>query len=148
MNRKLIVDVVALAAYLVAANPALTGINAHEWIGCGLLVVFVVHSIQHYDQVGDAFRGSSKGKLLKRFNIVVDMLVLMLFMVVTVSGFGISGAVLSAFGTYVDGYFLWNPLHSISAKVLLVLLIVHLVLHGDWIMGLFKKGKKHGKDYE
>lgn len=146
MNRKIVIDVVALIAYFIAANPAFTGISAHEWIGCGLLLVLVVHSVQHYDQVIDAFKGSAKGKLLKRLNVIVDILVLILFMVVTVSGLGVSGSVLPAFGTYADGYFVWDPLHSISAKALLALLIVHLVLHGDWILGLFKKGKKNGKN--
>lgn len=39
-RRNLVIDIAALAVYLVAANPAVTGIGIHEWLGLGMLVIF------------------------------------------------------------------------------------------------------------
>ena len=35
-GKNLAVDAVALAVYAVVANPAVTGIALHEWLGLGL----------------------------------------------------------------------------------------------------------------
>ena len=38
---KVIFDIVLLALYLVAANPALTGVPFHEYLGAGIFVLMV-----------------------------------------------------------------------------------------------------------
>ena len=53
-----VADAVALAVYLVAANPALTGIGLHEWIGLGVFVAFAAHAAQHAGWVADTVRGA------------------------------------------------------------------------------------------
>jgi hypothetical protein len=72
-------------------------------------------------------------------NLVLDVATLVTFMVVTVSGLGVSRHILPLFDLVSPGYFFWNPLHSISAKVLLALLVVHIVVHWRWLWGLVKK---------
>ena len=57
-RRNLAIDIAALAVYLVAANPAVTGIGIHEWLGLGMLVIFFVHAAMHVDWVIEAVRGS------------------------------------------------------------------------------------------
>ncbi len=45
MDRKMLAfDVVVLVVYLAAANPAITGIGAHEWLGLGVCLVLVAHA--------------------------------------------------------------------------------------------------------
>lgn len=141
IRKNLAIDAVALAVYLVVANPALTGIGAHEWLGLGLLLVFLVHCVAHVDWVGSAVSGFRCASWGTRGNLVLDALILMAFATVTVSGLCVSGAVLPAMGLYAEGYFFWDPLHSIAAKVLLALLLLHVVMHGKWIIGLIKKGR-------
>ena len=140
-KKNLAIDAVALVAYLVAANPALTGIGVHEWLGLGILVVFLVHCIVHVDWVGSAIVGFGNATWGTRGNLALDALILVAFMVVTVSGLCVSGAVLPAMGLYSEGYFFWDPLHAISAKVLLALLLVHVVVHWKWFFALIRKGK-------
>nr|WP_221899057.1 DUF4405 domain-containing protein [Gordonibacter massiliensis (ex Traore et al. 2017)] len=130
-----------MAVYLVVSNPALTGIDAHEWLGLGVLLVFLVHCVAHADWVGSALFGFGRAAWSVRGNLALDVLILAAFAVVMVSGLGVSGAVLPSMGLYVEGYFFWDPLHSIAAKVLLALLLLHVVVHGKWIIGLIKKGK-------
>ena len=145
MRKYLVIDIVALLVYLVVANPVFTGIGIHEWLGLGLFVVFLIHVVMHIDWVGATLRGKKNTEaanenqsLARKGNLILDVLVLIVFAVVTVSGMGISGTVLPTFGLYVDGYYFWNPLHSISAKILLALLLLHIALHWKWIIAAVK----------
>lgn len=148
MERKnLAIDAVALAVYLVVANPALTGIGLHEWLGLGVLIVFFVHVVMHVEWCFDAVRTSRKHPSWARTgNLVLDAVILVAFMVVTVSGLLISGAVLPAVGLYAGGYYFWDPLHAVAAKVLLALLLVHVVVHWRWFAAAFGKRKVKGDD--
>lgn len=141
-RKSLIVDLVALAVYLVSANPALTGVPAHEWVGIGVFVVFFVHMVQHVDWVSETVRSMFNHPSAGRIGyFVLDVLILVSFVTCTVSGVLISGTVLRTFGLFADGYFFWDPLHAASAKVLLALLIVHLALHWRWIVRHLKRRK-------
>ena len=67
-------------------------------------------------------------------------------MACAVSGLMVSGAVLPFFGLYAEGYYFWGPLHAVSAKLLLALLLVHVVAHWRWVASfLKKKGPEHGE---
>ena len=130
-KKNLAIDVAALAVFLAVVNPALTGIGVHEWLGLGMLLVFFVHALLHADWAVGALRGSIA-------------LIVVALMAVTVSGIMVSGAVLPTFRWYAQGYYFWDPLHAMSAKALLALLLVHVVVHGKWLARVFKKGEKHG----
>lgn len=143
-KRNLAIDALALAVYLVVANPAITGIGLHEWLGIGLLGVFFVHALVHADWVGGALRvASCRPSAALVGNLALDALLVVAFMTVTVSGLGMSGAVLPTFGIYAEGYYFWNPLHASAAKVLLASLLVHLVVHGTWIARAIRKAGGH-----
>ena len=148
MDRKRLfaVDAVALAVYLVVATPALTGVAVHEWLGIGVFVVFFVHAVQHAGWIADTVRAAVRAPA-RVANLALDALILAAFMVVTVSGLLISGAVLPALGLYADGYYFWDPLHAISAKALLALLLVHVVVHWKWLYNFVKKQNEaaHGR---
>ncbi len=140
----LIVDVVVLVAYLVVANPAITGVGLHEWLGLGLLVLLVVHVALHVDWVVEAVRSAHAHPSAMRAGcLVVDALAFVALAVCVVSGLFVSGDVLRAFGWYAEGYYFWDPLHALSAKVLLALALVHLALHGKWIAGAFSRRSRN-----
>ncbi|MFQ7670277.1 MAG: DUF4405 domain-containing protein, partial [Eggerthella lenta] len=143
MDRKLLaVDAACLLVYLVAASPALTGIGIHEWLGLGVLVVFFAHAAMHVDWAVEAVRSAfARPSWARTGNLALDLLIVAAFMMVTVSGIMVSGAVLPALGLYADGYYFWDPLHAIAAKALLALLLVHVVAHWRWLAGFFKNGK-------
>lgn len=135
----LVVDLIVLVVYLVVANPALTGIGVHEWLGIAAFVAFVAHAAQHGDWVAETARTAfARPSLGRTGHFVLDALIVVAFMTCTVSGVLVSGAVLPALGLYADGFFFWDPLHAASAKVLLALLVVHVVAHWRWIAGLFR----------
>lgn len=150
MKRLLAIDAVGLAAYALAALPGFTGVPVHEWLGVGVFVVFLVHGAAHGAWVAGTIRPAgarvSPGRL---GNFALDCALLLAFMTVTVSGLGVSGTVLHAFGLYVDGYFVWAPLHAIAAKVLLALLLVHVAVHAASLYNRLKRGgapRRAGRD--
>ena len=114
-------DIAMLAVYLIAANPALTGIPAHEYLGLGAFAVMAAHIAA--SAAGLAGRGRP-GRLL------LNAVLLAALAATAVSGVMVSGDVLPALGLYATGYHFWDPLHALSAKALLAALLVHVALRG------------------
>jgi hypothetical protein len=130
----LIIDLLATIIYIVAANPLITGWAVHEWVSIGLLLVFVVHCATHFDWIVSTFR--HRGERVRTANLALDVATLIVFMVCMVSGLMVSRHIVPLFGFVSPGYFIWNPIHSLSAKLLLALLIVHGVAHWRWFASL------------
>ncbi|OUO91706.1 hypothetical protein B5F40_02385 [Gordonibacter sp. An230] len=144
-GKTLAVDAACLLIYLAAANPAVTGIGVHEWLGLGALVAFLAHAAMHADWAIKVVKSAfSRPSWERTGNLVLDALVIVAFMTVTVSGVMVSGAVLPSLGLYANGYYFWDPLHAIAAKALLALLLVHVVVHWRWLADLFG-GRKQGR---
>ncbi len=130
-RKRLVFDVVVLAVYLASANPGITGIPVHEWVGLGAFVLLAAHC---------AARGMWRGTGGKGLGLtILNVLVLMVTALCVVSGAMVSGTVLPAFGLFADGYYFWDPLHAVAAKMLLALLLVHVAVHIPWIAGALKK---------
>lgn len=132
--------------YAAAATPALTGVPVHEWLGLALLAPVLVHCVLHADWVATTLACGPKGDRhlwvhfsVRAGHLALDAALLVAFMAVLVSGLGISGTVLQAFGLYVDGYYAWGPLHAIAAKALLALLLVHVAVHAESLYNLLKR---------
>jgi hypothetical protein len=141
---RIIIDAAALLVYLVVANPLITGLAVHEWAGLAILVVFVAHTAVNLDAVFQVLhRRASKVGIA---NLVLDIVLFITFMVVTVSGVMVSRYILPVFGFVAPGYFFWNPLHAIAAKVLLALLVVHVVAHFRWFLQFVRKGGRKAQD--
>lgn len=126
-KRMLAADAVVLVVYVLAANPSLTGLAVHEWVGLGVVLVLAAHVALHFDRAVGVAR-AALGTGSRPLGIVLDALLVMALATCAVSGVMVSGAVLPMLGLYAEGYYFWDPLHAASAKVLLALLLVHLAL--------------------
>lgn len=136
----LVFDVVMLVVYVLAATPMLTGVPAHEYLGMAALIVLVAHVLLHSERFL-----SARGAGLARWGrIALNVALLAMLAVCAVSGLMISGTLLRSLGLYAGGYFFWDPLHAISAKVLLALILVHIALEVPRFAGLAKaaRGKR------
>lgn len=144
MDGKIVaVDIAALVGLLVVLNPAVTGIGLHEWIGLGAFALLFAHCVQHFDWVVETVAGMARRPVPARVgNLVLDALILIALAVVMLSGLLVSGAVLPAFGLFANGYYFWDPLHAISAKVLLALLLVHVAVHWKWLLNFFRRSRR------
>lgn len=126
LRRRLAFDGGVLACYVVAANPVMSGIPLHEFVGLGAFVALAAHC---------ASRGVLRGTSGKALGLtVLNLLVLLALATCAVSGIMVSGTVLPLLGLYAEGYYFWDPLHALAAKVLLALLLVHVAVHIPIIM--------------
>jgi hypothetical protein len=142
---KVAIDIIASVVYIICANPLVTGLAIHEWLSLGIVVVFIVHVAVNFDLVLSVFRAQRANAVrpyIDKLNLALNVALIICFMVVTVSGIMISNHILPTFGLYAQGYWLWMPVHTISAKVFLALLILHIALHIKWFLSLLpRKGK-------
>lgn len=104
--RMLVVDVLALALYIVVSLPALTGVGPHEWLGLGVGLVLLVHGVQHADFVTRLLSGHRSLRVAGR--VLLDVALVIAVVVVVLSGLMESGAVLLSFGLYAEGYYFWG----------------------------------------
>lgn len=118
-RNRAIFDAAVLAVYLLAANPLVTGIPLHEFLGLGAFTVMGAHIVA--SGAGLAGRG-------RPGRIALNAVLLLSLSACAVSGVMVSGTVLPALGLCAEGYHFWDPLHALAAKVLLAALLVHLTL--------------------
>ena len=137
-KRKAALDVVAAALFAVAVLPQLTGIAAHEWLGIAALAALLVHLAARLDALAGLCRAAAHRSFLALARVALDAALFLTLAVCAVSGALVSATVLPAFGLFAPGYFVWDPLHAASAKVLLALVLVHAVSHAGKLAGFLK----------
>ena len=75
----------------------------------------------HIVASGDGLAGRGRAGRL-----ALNIVLLVALAACVVSGVMVSGAALPSLGLYATGYSFWDPLHAVSAKVLLALVVVQL----------------------
>lgn len=135
MNRRMLIiaDVVMLILFIASIVPNITGVPVHEWVSLIATAVLVIHCAVH----GILGRAAKGRKRVMR--IVLNVTIVAVLAICAVSGIMVSGTVLPAFGMFATGYYFWDPLHALSAKLLLALLLIHVALHARWIIAMMEK---------
>ena len=136
MILKLAVDIGMTAALLLLMAYELVGQAAHEWIGIGMFVLFVIHHILNGSWIRNLLRG--------RYNPVRIMQTgLVLLILCAMAGLMVSGIILSrhalSFLPIKGGRSFASNLHMLSAYWGFVLMSVHLGFHWSMMMGMAKK---------
>lgn len=135
---KLVLDVAAAVLLVAAILPQSTGIAAHEWAGLAVMAALLLHLSVSAQALGGLLCAAKKGAALAVARIALDAALFVALAVCVVSGMLISATVLPALGLFAPGYFLWDPLHAASAKVLLALILVHAASHAGKLAGMLK----------
>lgn len=132
---KLVIVVIGLVAYLASTNTALTGIFIHEWLCVALTALFALHAALYWDWTVKVFKRFVRKLLdVSRLNFIIDVLLFVLFTAVMLTGVMESQVVLPTLGMSAPGGITWRILHSLTAKLLLLVVGVHLGLHWRWIV--------------
>ena len=143
-KRKAALDAAAAAFFAVAVLPQLTGIAAHEWLGIAALAALLVHLAARLDALAGLCRAGGRRSFLALARVALDAALFLTLAACAVSGALVSATVLPAFGLFAPGYFVWDPLHAASAKVLLALVLVHAVSHAGKLAGFLKVRQSRG----
>lgn len=138
-KKKLILDILMTIVFLTLLNINLTDVAIHEWLGLGILVLFILHKVLNIKWITSVTKNffSSKTKAKTRVGYIVDLLLFFIVAFIVLSGIFISQTILMEIT--VDNIFLWSTLHHLSAYSALALIGVHIGLHWQSIMNAFKK---------
>ena len=136
----LYVDIAILVGFLVAYEPALTGVAIHEWLSLAFASAIMLHLLLHWDWVVQVtLKFFRKLFHSSRLNYLLNLALLIDFVLIMLSGLLISKSVLPTLGLQVASDPAWRFLHSSAADFSLLLLGLHLALHWKWILSTTKR---------
>ncbi|QQM64951.1 DUF4405 domain-containing protein [Pseudoalteromonas sp. LC2018020214] len=135
-----VMDALLLISFMLVSAPQATGVPLHEWLSLFFIVPFSIHLLLHWDWIQRSFkRLLSKLSARERFNIVWDYLLYIMMLLVFVSGFLVSVALLPALDISLNIQDFWSKIHHDSATFIMPMLGVHLALNLGWIVKLTKR---------
>lgn len=133
---KLAVDILMTLALLFLMGYHLWGEAPHEWVGTGMLVLFIAHHILNGNWHKTLFKG--KYNAMRIVTLVINVLVLVSMMAQLYSGIVMSGHVF-AFLPIDGGMALARRLHILGAYWGFIFMSLHLGLHWNLILGMFQR---------
>lgn len=133
---KIAVDMVMTVLLLFLMARQLTGDSAHEWLGAGMLILWIAHHILNRSWYSHLFKG--KYTPVRILQTVTNFAVLFSMLGLMVSGIILSREVF-VFLPISGGIALARPLHVLSAFWGFVLMALHLGLHWNMILGIIRK---------
>ena len=133
---KIVVDIGMTVMLLLLMTYELIGEAAHEWLGIGMFVLFVIHHILNRKWSRSVFKG--KYTLFR-----IWQTVLVIGILITMAGSMYGGVILSkhalSFLPIEGGSAFAREIHMISAYCGFVLMSLHLGLHWSMMMGMAKR---------
>lgn len=133
---KRIVDLAMIVLLPLLMAEILTGQEIHEWLGTGMLVLFLAH---HFLNPG-WWKSFLKGKYTpsRTFGTALDLLLLLDMIALCVSGIMMSGFVFR-FLHIKGGMMLARQLHLFASHWGLILMSAHLGMHMELFIGMGRK---------
>lgn len=134
-----LVDIIIFGGFMIASNPAVTGIAIHEWFSLALAAALLTHLLLHWNWVKTVGLNFFRNLFhVSRFNFVLNILLYLAFIVLILSGILISRSVLPTFGLQAVRSPIWSGLHKLSANLALGLVAVHFAIHWKWVLHTVK----------
>lgn len=133
---KLAVDVLMTLALLFLMGYHFWGEILHEWVGAGMFLLFIAHHILNGNWYKTLFKG--KYNVLRILTLCTTSLVLVSMLAQMYSGILMSRYVFD-FLPFNGGMSLARRLHILGAYWGFLLMSLHLGLHWNMILGMFRK---------
>ena len=132
---KICVDIMMTAALYGCMAYILVGEEAHEWIGSGLALLFVMHNVMNRKWYGALFTG--RWTALRVFQTAVNLLCLVSMAAAAVSGVAMSRYLYDV-SFLSGGASLARTVHMLSAYWGYCFISLHLGLHWSMMLGMMK----------
>ncbi len=136
MVAKIGIDFVMTILLLLLMARQLTGESAHEWLGAGMFILWIIHHVLNFKWHGHLFKG--KYTPFRVLQVVVNLLLLLSMLGTMVSAIILSREVF-AFLPISGGIALARPMHIFCSFWGFVLMSLHLGLHWNMILGMIRK---------
>ena len=136
MKVKMGIDLLMTILLLLLMAYQVTGEALHEWIGAGMLVLFLLHNLLNIRWYGALAKG--KYTLLRVVRTAVNFAVLATMLIQAYSGIVLSRHVF-AFLPISGGMATARVMHLAGSYWGFILMSVHLGMHWGQILGMFRK---------
>lgn len=136
MKVKMGIDLLMTILLLLLMAYQVTGEALHEWIGAGMLVLFLLHNLLNIRWYGALTKG--KYTLLRIIRTAVNFAVLASMLIQAYSGIVLSRHVF-AFLPISGGMATARVMHMAGSYWGFILMSVHLGMHWGQIIGMFRK---------
>jgi hypothetical protein len=136
----LLIDFTIFIVFLLAGEPAITGLPIHEWLSLAFIAALITHLVLHWEWIVSV-TGRFFHRLIheSRFNYLVDFLVFLSFITVMLSGLLVSQSITQLFGIHFQVSRAWREIHSLSADATLLLIGLHFAMHWKWIVNAIQR---------
>jgi len=119
------------------------GIRFHEWAGLIICLFYILHKALNWTWIKETskrlFRGIS-GRA--RLNYILDVLLLVGFTLIVMSGMAISKTIdFSWLGFDQSHRMIYRSMHTSVSMITLIIAAIHLGLHWGWVTARFKRSK-------
>lgn len=133
---RLSVDILMTLSLLFLMGYHFWGEAFHEWVGAGMFILFIAHHILNGNWHKSLFKG--KYNAMRILTLCLDILVLVAMLAQMYSGIVMSRYVFD-FLSPIGGMSLARRLHILGAYWGYILMSLHLGLHWNMILGVFRK---------
>lgn len=133
---KILIDCLMTILLLVLMVHQFNGDAAHEWLGAGMFVLFIIHNILNWKWYRNILKG--KYTAFRVFQTAVNLLVFAAMIGLMISGIMMSSYVF-AFLRISGGMSFARKLHMLSSYWAFVFISLHLGLHFSMILGMIWK---------
>lgn len=134
---KIVIDVLMTLALLFLMGYQFWGDVAHEWVGAGMFVLFIVHHILNWNWYKTLFRGRQTP--FRIFQLILDLAVFAAMICLMISGIMLSSYVFDFLNIHGSTSFA-RLLHMASSYWGFVVMALHLGIHWGIFSGLARKG--------
>ncbi|MCM1496748.1 MAG: SUMF1/EgtB/PvdO family nonheme iron enzyme [Bacteroides sp.] len=131
-----IIDAAMLLLLPVLMAELLTGQQAHEWLGTGMVLLFILHHILNFGWMRNLFKGTYSP--VRCAGTALNLLLLFDFLALAFSGIRMSGFVFSWL-SFSGGMAAARTLHLFASYWELILMSLHMGMHWKLILGMCKK---------
>jgi len=137
-HERLALDLTVFAIVVAAANPAITGITLHEWLGIVLVVPALVHLVVNWEWVTRATAAFiGRIRTVAKVNLIVDAGLFVAVVGVTLSGFLVIPGLAASLGLQASTS--WHVVHLVSSDLTVAFTLTHFALHWKWVATVVRR---------
>ncbi len=119
------------------------GIAFHEIAGLIICLFYILHKALNWKFIKETtLRMFGKCTARGRINYILDLLILIGFNLIIISGMGIAKTMnFSWLGFTRENFIIWRFMHTSISMITLMLVGIHVGLHWNWVVARFNKSR-------
>lgn len=134
---------IALVFLLLMDERSFFGMWFHEIAGLVVCALFILHMLLNWTWIKVTTKrlfGKISGK--QRLNYILDILLLVGFACILISGMAIAKMInFSWLGFDMENRMIYRSMHTSFSMLVLIIVGIHLGLHWGWVVARFKRSK-------